>query len=228
MILAARALRVNFSDAGADAIHALDDVSAQFRPGVLTAIIGPSGSGKSTLLHALAGIVLPQQGEVVCDSTVVSGLRESERDAWRLRHCGMVFQDFRLIDELDVLGNTLLPAQFHHARLPQGVRLRAEQLLERFDVPRRSGPVARLSRGEQQRVALARALLLDPPLILADEPTASLDGENGKRIVLELQALARSGKTVVVVTHDDKLVSVADTVVALKGGRVQDAPVAAA
>jgi putative ABC transport system ATP-binding protein len=228
VILAARALRVNFSDAGADAIHALDDVSAQFRPGVLTAIIGPSGSGKSTLLHALAGIVLPQQGEVVCDSTVVSGLRESERDAWRLRHCGMVFQDFRLIDELDVLGNTLLPAQFHHARLPQGVRLRAEQLLERFDVPRRSGPVARLSRGEQQRVALARALLLDPPLILADEPTASLDGENGKRIVLELQALARSGKTVVVVTHDDKLVSVADAVVALKGGRVQDAPVAAA
>jgi putative ABC transport system ATP-binding protein len=224
MTLAARALRVDFPDAGAGAIHALDDVDAQFPSGALTAIVGPSGSGKSTLLHALAGIVLPQQGEIRCGSTVVNRLPENQRDAWRLRHCGMVFQDFRLIDELDALGNTLLPAQFHHASLPDGVRERARELLARFDLPLRAGPVARLSRGEQQRVALARALLLDPPLILADEPTASLDADNGRRICAELKALAQAGKTVVVVTHDDKLVGVADHVLALKAGRVQPAP----
>ncbi len=223
MTLVARGLRVNFSDAGADAIHALDDVSAEFAPGQLTAIVGPSGSGKSTLLHALAGIVLPQRGDVSCGATLVSRLPERQRDAWRLAHCGMVFQDFRLIDELDALGNALLPAQFHNARLPDGLRARAERLLARFEVPRRAGPVARLSRGEQQRVALARALLLDPPLVLADEPTASLDAENGQRIAEELKALAQAGKTVVVVTHDDKVVAVADRVFALKAGRMQAA-----
>lgn len=81
-------------------------------------IAGPSGSGKSTLLHALAGIVLPQQGDVTYGSTVVNQLREPLRDAWRLKHCGMVFQDFRLIDELDALDNTVLPAQFQSMRLP--------------------------------------------------------------------------------------------------------------
>jgi len=107
--------------------------------------------------------------------------------------------------------------------LPKGLLARATQLLEQMMVPRRDGPVSRLSRGEQQRVALARALLLDPALILADEPTASLDAENGQRIAMALKALAQSGKTVVVVSHDDKVVSLADHVVTLKAGRVQPA-----
>jgi putative ABC transport system ATP-binding protein len=218
--LAARSVRVSFADQGAGGIRALDGVSAAFPPGRLTAIVGPSGSGKSTLLHALAGIVLPQQGEVSSGDTVVNRLGERQRDAWRLAHCGMVFQDFRLIDELDALGNTLLPAQFHRVRLQAQVRARADDLLARFEVPRRAGPVARLSRGEQQRVALARALLLDPPLILADEPTASLDAENGQRIAQALRDLARAGKTVVAVTHDDRLTALADQVLSLRAGRV--------
>jgi putative ABC transport system ATP-binding protein len=213
-------VRVTFADQGAGGIRALDGVSAQFPAGRLTAIVGPSGSGKSTLLHALAGIVLPQQGEVSSGGTVVNRLGERQRDAWRLAHCGMVFQDFRLIDELDALGNTLLPAQFHRARLQAPVRARADELLVRFEVPRRAGPVARLSRGEQQRVALARALLLDPPLILADEPTASLDAENGQRIAQALRDLARAGKTVVAVTHDDRLAALADQVLTLRAGCV--------
>jgi putative ABC transport system ATP-binding protein len=216
--LAVRALQVRFADHGAGAIRALDGVSAAFHPGRLTAIVGPSGSGKSTLLHALAGIVLPQHGEVASGDIVVNQLDERRRDAWRLANCGMVFQDFRLIDELDALGNTLLPAQFHRARLDAAVRARADELLARFEVPRRTGPVARLSRGEQQRVALARALLLDPPLILADEPTASLDAENGQRIAQALRDLARAGKTVIAVTHDDRLTAVADHVLTLRAG----------
>lgn len=223
MTLSAHALRVNFADSGTDSVHALDGVSAQFAAGQLTAIVGPSGSGKSTLLLALAGIILPQHGDVTFGAKVINQLPERQRDAWRLKHCGMVFQDFRLIDELDALGNTLLPAQFHNARLPQGMVARAEQMLARFEVPKRRGPVARLSRGEQQRVALARALLLDPPLVLADEPTASLDAENGQRIAMALKALAQTGKTVVVVSHDDKLVAMADHVFTLKAGRLQAA-----
>jgi putative ABC transport system ATP-binding protein len=132
----------------------------------------------------------------------------------------MVFQDFRLIDELDPLSNTLLPAQFHRARLTDALRERARNLLTRFDVPLRAGPVARLSRGEQQRVALARALLLDPPIILADEPTASLDAVNGQRIADELKAMAQSGKTVVTATHDDRMVALADTVLTMKSGQL--------
>ena len=218
--LAARSLRVSFADRQAGAIHALDGVSAAFPPGRLTAIVGPSGSGKSTLLHALAGIVVPQEGEVASGDTVVNRLDERGRDAWRLAHCGMVFQDFRLIDELDALGNTLLPAQFRCARLPASVRARADDLLARFEVPRRAGPVGRLSRGEQQRVALARALLLDPPLILADEPTASLDAKSGQGIAQALRDLAQSGKTVVAVTHDHKLMALADQVLTLRAGCV--------
>ena len=209
-----------FADAGGASIHALQQVSAEFLPGQLSVIVGPSGSGKSTLLHALAGIVVPQHGLISFGATVVNQLDESRRDAWRLAHCGLVFQEFRLIDELDALGNVLLPAQFQQAGIPALLRARACELLERFDVPRRAGPVAKMSRGEQQRVALARALLLDPPLILADEPTASLDAENGQRIAAALQALAQSGKTVITVTHDDKLVARADSLLRMQAGQV--------
>ena len=209
-----------FADAGGASIHALQQVSAEFLPGQLSVIVGPSGSGKSTLLHALAGIVVPQHGLISFGATVVNQLDESRRDAWRLAHCGLVFQEFRLIDELDALGNVLLPAQFQQAGIPALLRARACELLERFDVPRRAGPVAKMSRGEQQRVALARALLLDPQLILADEPTASLDAENGQRIAAALQTLAQSGKTVVTVTHDDKLVARADSLLRMQAGRV--------
>ena len=225
MTLAALALRLSFSDSGAGSIQALNDVSAQFSAGELTVIVGPSGSGKSSLLHALAGIVLPQLGQITYGTTVVNALPETQRDAWRLKHCGMVFQDFRLIDELDALGNVLLPAQFQSARLPNGVLARAQQLLEQLMVPWRRGSVVRFSRGEQQRVALARALLLDPSLILADEPTASLDAENGQRIATALKALAKEGKVVVIVSHDDKVVALADRVVTLKAGHIQSASV---
>jgi putative ABC transport system ATP-binding protein len=221
--LCARQVRADFADAGSAVIHALDNISASFPPGHLTAIVGPSGSGKTSLLHALAGILVPQHGEIAFGSTVISRLNERDRDTWRLAHCGMVFQDFRLIDELDPLSNTLLPAQFRRARMPDSLRERARELLAGFGLPLRAGPVKALSRGEQQRVALARALLLDPPVILADEPTASLDRENAQRIADALRALSRSGKTVVAVTHDERLATLADTVLTMKSGQLIEA-----
>ncbi|MBT9459092.1 MAG: ABC transporter ATP-binding protein [Burkholderiaceae bacterium] len=221
MTLAAHSVSASFADAGGIAIEALQDVSASFAPGQLTAVVGPSGSGKTTLLHALAGIVVPQQGRILFGEVELNRLSEGRRDAWRLAHCGLVFQDFRLIDELDALANVLLPAQFSRLRLPAALRQRGMELLARFELPQRAGPVARLSRGEQQRVALARALLLDPPVLLADEPTASLDTDNGRRIAAALQDIARQGKTVVTVTHDERLSALADQLLTMKSGRVQ-------
>jgi putative ABC transport system ATP-binding protein len=221
--LLVKAVDAVFADAGGASINALQQVSAEFLPGQLSVIVGPSGSGKSTLLHALAGIVVPQSGLISFGVTVVNQLDERRRDAWRLAHCGLLFQEFRLIEELDALANVLLPAQFKQTKMPAGLRERGCQLLERFDVPRRSIQVAKMSRGEQQRVALARALLLDPPLILADEPTASLDVDNGRLIAAALQALAKSGKTVVTITHDDKLVALADNLLCMQSGRILSA-----
>jgi putative ABC transport system ATP-binding protein len=218
--LLVQAVDAVFADAGGASIYALQQVSAEFLPGQLSVIVGPSGSGKTTLLHALAGIVVPQRGLISYGETVVNQLGEGRRDAWRLTHCGLLFQEFRLIEELDALANVLLPAQFKQTKLPAGMRERGCELLERFDVPRRSTQVAKMSRGEQQRVAIARALLLDPPLILADEPTASLDADNGRLIAAALQTLANSGKTVVTITHDDKLVALADNLLRMQAGRI--------
>jgi putative ABC transport system ATP-binding protein len=219
-VLEAEAVGATFADAGGGSIAALAEVSATFLPGQLSAIVGPSGSGKSTLLHALAGIVVPQAGRVLFDGADLGAWSERRRDAWRLAHCGMVFQDFRLIDELDAVSNALLPVRFTHLRVPGALRERAVSLLAGFHLPPRTGPVARLSRGEQQRVALARAMLFDPPILLADEPTASLDAENGRHIALALRDLARRGKTVIAVTHDEKLSTLADQRLSMKAGRV--------
>ena len=212
-----------------EVVEALAGVCKVFRPGRLAVILGPSGSGKTTLLHCLSGILIPTGGSVRFGDTAVNSLHERARDAWRRHHCGLVFQDFRLIDELDAVGNVLLPARFGQFRLPSDLSTRAMGLLDRFGVPRRSGPAARLSRGERQRVALARALLLDPPIIIADEPTASLDRANAEMIAAELHRLARAeGKIIVCATHDDRVGARADDTLTLQAGRAIEAVAAPA
>ena len=219
--LEARDLAVTYRGRTGETVEALAGVSMTLRPGRLTAILGPSGSGKTTLLHCVAGIVVPERGQVLFGDNAVSSLGERARDEWRRRHCGLVFQDFRLIDELDTLGNVLLPARFGQFRLSSALRERALRLLDGFAVPRRSGPAARLSRGERQRVALARALLLDPPIILADEPTASLDRDSAETIAAELRRLAEAeGKIVVCATHDERVATKAGDRLALLAGRM--------
>lgn len=222
-VLEAAGLAATYRGHTGEYVQALSDISAVFVPGRLTVIVGPSGSGKTTLLHSLAGVIAPAAGSVRYGETRLETMRESARDEWRRRHCGLVFQDFRLIDELDALGNVLLPARFAQFRLPGALRDRARRLLDGFGVPRRSGPAARLSRGERQRVALARALLLDPPIILADEPTASLDRRNAEAIAAELQRLAGSdGRIVICASHDEGVAARADDTLALQGGRKVD------
>lgn len=217
-MIALENVSVRFVDRAGTMIDALKSVSQRFEPGVFYAIIGPSGSGKTTLLHIVAGILKATTGTVKAGDHVLSDLREGQRDQWRRRHCGLIFQDFRLIEELSPLSNVLVPSWFGRDTAPGKARKRAEELLERFDVPRRSGPVSMLSRGQQQRVAMARALVLAPETILADEPTASVDKDNAGIIIEELAQLARAGKTVIAVSHDDRVANRADRVLEIRDG----------
>ena len=188
--------------------------------GELVGITGPSGSGKTSLLHVLAALERPQRGVVRWDHIDVVALSEAERDRWRRRTVGFVFQDFHLIAGLSARDNVLLPATFDHAVIPSRVKDRARRLLNEVRVPDANRRVAQLSRGEKQRVALARALLFSPPVLVADEPTASLDVENARLVGNLLISLAREvGSTALIATHDAALVARLDRVQALVNGR---------
>lgn len=213
-------ISARFADRTGGQIEALQGVSLHFAPARFYTIIGPSGSGKTTLLHIIAGILQPSAGTIRVGDLDLGALGEGQRDAWRREHCGLIFQDFRLIDELGPLDNVLVPAWFSHLRTPAPLRERAAALLAHFNVPERAGPVAALSRGQQQRVAMARALLLEPGIVLADEPTASVDKANAELIIEELHRLARAGKTVICVSHDERVARRADEVFEIEDGRL--------
>jgi len=172
------------------------------------AVVGPSGSGKTTLLHLIAGIETPQHGRVLTAGAVVSDLDDAARRSFRIRHVGLVFQEFELVDHLSVLDNVLLPYRIHPAlRLDDAARARAEEIASEIGIGDRLGRLAtRLSQGERQRVAVCRALVAEPELLLADEPTGNLDPGNKERVVdLLLQSAEARGATLVVVTHDHDL-----------------------
>lgn len=178
--------------------------------GSAVAFIGPSGTGKTTLLHLLAGILVPDSGTILRDGTVVNGLDDAARRDLRIRTIGLVFQDFELLDYLNVLDNILLPYRLHPSlQLDESVKTRARELAARLGVGDRLHRFPdQLSQGEKQRSALCRALLPRPSLILADEPTGNLDPEN-KKAVLDLLfdyvSEANDGVTLVTVTHDHEL-----------------------
>lgn len=180
------------------------------------AIVGPSGSGKTTLLNIVAGILTVRQGTVQVGGTTVTQLNDSARRLFRLQNIGLVFQDFQLLDYLDVRNNVLLPCRIHpKVRLTTALRQRADQLLTAVGLmPLASRSVTRLSQGERQRVALCRALLLSPHVVLADEPTGNLDPVNAQKIVeLLLSEAKRSNATLMMVTHDHTLLSRFDRVI---------------
>ena len=196
--------------------------------GCATAVVGPSGSGKTTLLHLLAGILRPDTGQIVVGDTPVHTLSEAARRQFRLRQVGLVFQDFELIEYLNVLDNVLLPCRIGHLPLNAAARERAELLLERVGLSgHRRKSVTRLSQGERQRVAICRALLSQPPLLLADEPTGNLDPETSGHIMrLLLDTVREAGATLVMVTHDHSLLQQFDRTVDFAQFLSKDAPLA--
>jgi len=176
--------------------------------GSRVAVVGPSGSGKTTFLHLVAGISMPRAGRVVTGGIEVTALNEAARRAFRIRNIGLVFQEFELLEYLDVLDNILLPYRIDPVlRLDAGVRERAARLAERVGIADKLGRFAnRLSQGEKQRVAVCRALLVQPELLLADEPTGNLDPANKGRVLdILVDHAEESGATLVLVTHDRDL-----------------------
>jgi putative ABC transport system ATP-binding protein len=218
--LVAENIVVEYSLPRGATLRALEIERLELPPGSQTAICGPSGSGKTTLLHLLCGIERPRAGRVCWDGIDLFALGEAARDRWRRRSVGLVFQQFHLFPSLSPLENVLLPARFSAFRVGTKIERRARALLDLVDV-RAAGDTAQLSRGEMQRVALARALLFAPPILLADEPTASLDAEAAARVAgLMFSACRDSGATLLLVTHDTALAARCSRVLHLAAGRL--------
>jgi putative ABC transport system ATP-binding protein len=208
------------SEAGADAM-ALDVDVLRVEAGESVGITGPSGAGKTSLLQVLTGLIRPQRGSVDWAGTDIVTLSEGRRDAWRRANVGFIFQEFHLVPELSPLDNVLLPVSFTRARVPAALHRRAVELLARVGLHARRGRVATSSRGEMQRLAVSRALLFAPAIVVADEPTASLDAENARlvgRLLLEMCDELRI--TLVVVSQDRWLLESLDRSLSLVGGRL--------
>jgi putative ABC transport system ATP-binding protein len=201
-------------------VDALSDVSLTIESGEFVAIMGASGSGKSTLLHVLAGLTPPDSGTVIVDGIDVSTLSDAAVTRFRRRRIGIVFQSFNLIPALSAERNMSLPLVTDGRKAL--LRDRLDPLLLRLGIePRRHHRPDALSGGEQQRVAIGRALITDPALILADEPTGSLDSVSGQNICRLLRELCdEQRRTIVVVTHEPAVALWAKRVVVMKDGRI--------
>ncbi len=203
----------------------LDDISLTIRAGETAAIIGASGSGKSTLLGLLAGLDVPSQGSVRIFGTELFERDEDARAQLRAEKVGFVFQSFQLLPHLTALENVLLPLELS-GRVPDDASPQdaARALLTRVGLGERLSHYPRtLSGGEQQRVALARAFVSRPPLLLADEPTGSLDAKTGAAVIdLMFELNKERGSTLVLVTHDPQIAALCGRRIELAAGRVRD------
>ncbi|MFG1397098.1 ABC transporter ATP-binding protein [Roseixanthobacter pseudopolyaromaticivorans] len=203
--LSLEAVRVSFPGLAAPA---LDIPALHVAAGTRVAVTGPSGAGKTTLINLMVGLTRPDSGRISWGEIDLATLSEGRRDRFRAAHVGLVMQNFHLFPGLSALENVLLPARFWRLRLDPALKTRALALLERVGVRRPRQKVETLSRGEMQRVAVARAALMSPDVLVADEPTASLDAEAGDAVAGLLCELAQEqNATLIVVTHDARLVA---------------------
>lgn len=205
---------------GKTTVRALDGIDLDVLPNTFTVVMGPSGSGKSTLLYLLGGLDRPTAGEIVFDGRRLTEMDENQLARFRRESVGFVFQSFNLIQNMTAEENVGFPLQF--AGLPPSQRRqRALDLLDQVGLRERSNHrPTELSGGEQQRVAIARALVNNPRVILADEPTGNLDSASGMSVMRLLFRLHRSGRTVIVVTHDPRMARFATHRVYLLDGHV--------
>jgi putative ABC transport system ATP-binding protein len=199
----------------------LDGVDLAVQPGERVAILGPSGSGKSTILNLVSGIDDADAGAITVGGVRVDTMSENQRTVFRREHIGFVFQAFNLIPTLTVLENLLLPLELQGALAEEHLE-RAKSLLDEVDLLDREDAFPdRLSGGERQRVAVARSLVHHPTLILADEPTGSLDEDRGARIVELLEGMTQSSSgSLLLVTHSTELAARMDRIVRLTHGRL--------
>lgn len=199
---------------------ALSNINLTVNEGDFLAIMGPSGCGKSTLLSILGMLDSPTSGNFDFAGTDIAGYSEKQLAELRKESIGFVFQNFNLIDELTVYENVELPLQYQKISKSER-KQRVETILKRVGIDHRGEHLPQqLSGGQQQRVAVARALVINPKLILADEPTGNLDSKNGDEVMAMLRELNREGTTVIMVTHSEKEGNYADRLVRLLDGQV--------
>lgn len=200
---------------------ALKGVDLTITTGELVAIVGKSGSGKSTLLNLLGGIDKQTEGTICINGNKIDDMNENQLSGFRAENIGFIFQFFQLMPTLTCLENVLMPMEFLKKYPKKDRKARAEMLLEKVGLTRHSNKFpAALSGGEQQRVAIARAMANDPSIILADEPTGNLDSKTSEAVFVMMQSLAREGKNVVMVTHNDELAQRCDRVVRISDGLI--------
>lgn len=205
---------------GGQSVRALDGIDLRIETGEFTSIIGPSGSGKSTLLHLLGALDTPDTGSIRFQGNEIGALDDERQSEFRRHRVGFVFQFFNLLPTMSAWENVAIPKLLDGTGLRKA-KPRALELLDRVGLrDRAEHRPAELSGGQMQRVAVARALIMDPPLILADEPTGNLDSKTGTAILELLGELAGSGNSVVMVTHDMGAVAYCDRVVTLRDGRI--------
>ncbi len=206
---------------GAAAVHALRGVDLAAGAGEVLMLMGPSGSGKTTLLSIMGCILRATSGSVKIGGREISGLPESSLPAVRLKHFGFIFQGFNLFPALTAQENVEIALHLKRVRGAEAAR-RAAALLEQVGLGAKRGSYpADLSGGQKQRIAIARALAGDPPIILADEPTAALDSHSGQKVMEILTMLARErGRAVVIVTHDNRVLHHADRIVHIEDGQI--------
>jgi putative ABC transport system ATP-binding protein len=213
-----RNLKKHF-EMGGQIVRALDGIDLDIDAGTFTVVMGPSGSGKSTLLYLLGGLDRATSGEISIDGERLDQMDENALALFRRRFMGFVFQSYNLVTSMTALENVAFPMQF--AGIPSNQRrITADTLLNQVGLGNRADHrPAELSGGQQQRVAIARALVNNPRLILADEPTGNLDSSSGSAVMHLLSDLHRSGRTVLVVTHDPRMAKFATHHVFLLDGR---------
>lgn len=202
-------------------INAVDDVSLQVKPGEFVALVGPSGSGKTTMLSILAALLNPSSGRVLLDGIDLAGMEESERVNMRREKIGFTFQANNLVPYLSAVENVELMLRLNH-RLDKAGSLRARELLARLGLAERLNNLpGQMSGGQQQRVAIARALIHNPSLVLADEPTASLDTERAYQVVETFAGLIHEqNRAGIMVTHDLRMVEFVDRVLQMRDGKL--------
>lgn len=219
-LVRARGVSKSFGE-GDTKIPVLKDVDLDVASGEVLLLVGPSGSGKTTLLSVIAGILESDEGEVRILGESIHELSTAEKTCFRRDHLGFIFQQYNLLPTLTAVENAAVPLFIRGMKKSEAIA-RAEEVLKTMGMGERLNAVpSKLSGGEQQRVAIARALVGEPQLLLCDEPTASLDGETGHRVVEQLCEVGKHpDRAVIIITHDSRIFEFGDRIVHMEDGKV--------